>query len=127
MKKSFWVVLLIIIVVAVYFLSSGNKTSTNDNLNGANNAPSVSPGSTVNVNILDFTFIQVVTKIKKGDTVVWTNKDTAGHTVTSDSGSELSSPLLVKGQSYSHTFNEVGTFNYHCSVHPGMKAKIIVE
>jgi plastocyanin len=31
------------------------------------------------------------------------------------------------GQTYSHTFNTLGTYNYHCSPHPGMKAKVIVR
>jgi len=65
--------------------------------------------------------------IKEGDTVVWTNMDSMSHTIKSDSGSELSSNSLSNGQTYSHTFNSVGTFNYHCSIHPSMKAKIIVQ
>ena len=65
--------------------------------------------------------------IKKGDSVVWTNQDSVGHTVTSDSGSELDSELLSTGESYSYKFANAGIYEYHCTPHPSMKAKIIVE
>jgi plastocyanin len=53
--------------------------------------------------------------------------DSVMHTATSDSGSELASTSLSKGESYTHTFTTPGTYNYHCAVHPSMKGKIIVE
>lgn len=82
---------------------------------------------TYNINIANFAFSQKEIRIKKGDRIVWTNKDSASHTVTSDSGSELGSGFLSNEESYSHTFNTAGTFSYHCSPHPYMQAKVIVE
>ncbi len=79
------------------------------------------------INIKDFTFNPATINIKKGTTVIWTNQDSTKHTVTSDSGSELDSELLAKGETYSHQFNQTGTFNYHCTPHPFMEAKVIVE
>lgn len=83
--------------------------------------------STVNVDIQNFAFATSVISIKRGDTVVWTNRDTAPHTVTSDSGSELSSLTLNNGETYTHIFNETGNFDYHCAFHSGMKGTVIVE
>ena len=82
---------------------------------------------TYSINIANFAFSPSEIRIKAGDTIVWTNKDSASHTVTSDSASELNSGFLGGGESYSHTFNTAGTFNYHCTPHPYMKAKVIVE
>ena len=82
---------------------------------------------TYSINIENFAFSQMEIRIKKGDKVVWTNKDSVSHTITSDSASELNSGFLGGGESYSHTFNTAGTFNYHCTPHPYMKAKVIVE
>ena len=77
-------------------------------------------------------------KIKLGSTVVWTNQDTVEHTImtgnmddsqshsTSDDKSELMSPVLKNGESYSYTFNEVGNYSYHCSKHPSDKANVTV-
>jgi len=75
----------------------------------------------------DFDFDTLTLHVNPGDTVVWTNKDSVQHTVTSDSGSELNSQYLSKGSSYSHTFITEGEFDYHCKPHPYMKGKIIVQ
>ncbi len=79
------------------------------------------------VNIENFAFNPAVLTIKKGTTVTWTNMDSAPHTVNSDTQWELDSGSLSKGQSFSHTFNEAGTFDYHCAFHSMMTAKVIVE
>ncbi|MDO8740247.1 MAG: cupredoxin family copper-binding protein [Candidatus Woesearchaeota archaeon] len=80
------------------------------------------------VDIKNFAFNPSEIKIKQGETVEWINKDTfAKHTVTSDSGDEIISETFSNGQAYLHTFNEKGTFEYHCSIHPTMKGKITAE
>ena len=82
---------------------------------------------TYNIEISNFAFNPSEIKIKRGETVVWINRDSAPHTVTSDSGNEINSPQLSNEQVYSHSFSNTGTFNYYCSVHPSMKATVIVE
>ena len=82
---------------------------------------------TYNVGIKNFAFSPSEIRVKKGDTVIWTNGDSTSHTVTSDSGSELNSDFLSQGETYSHTFNEAGTFSYHCRPHTFMNGKVIVE
>ncbi len=79
------------------------------------------------VKISGYAFSPKSLTINVGDSVVWTNEDTVSHTVTSDSGGELDSQYLSKGQTYSHIFPQKGTFSYHCSPHPGMKGTIAVE
>ena len=80
---------------------------------------------TSNTDIVNMRFSDVT--IKTGDTVTWTNQDTEQHTVSSDSGNELNSPVMENGQTYSHTFTVAGTYTYHCSIHPSMKARVTVE
>jgi plastocyanin len=79
------------------------------------------------VAIKTYSFNPSTLTVKVGTKVTWTNEDTVSHTVTSDSGNELSSGQLSQGQSYSHTFNQVGTYNYHCSIHYSMTGTVIVE
>ncbi|MEK6859747.1 MAG: cupredoxin family copper-binding protein [Nanoarchaeota archaeon] len=100
-------------------------SSSNPSTSGSSS--STSTPETYNIDISNFVFSPSSLTIKKGDKVVWTNLDSAPHTVTSDSGSELDSSSLSKGTTYSHTFNTAGTYDYHCTIHPSMKAKIIVE
>jgi amicyanin len=65
--------------------------------------------------------------IDVGTTVTWTNYDSLGHTVTSDGGGELASPLLGKNKTFSHTFDQPGTYAYHCTPHPNMKGLVTVR
>ena len=66
-----------------------------------------------------------------GETVTWSNDDTAAHTVTSGSAVDgpddiFDSSLFLAGTTFSHTFNEAGTFEYFCMVHPWMAGTVIV-
>jgi len=75
---------------------------------------------------------------KVGQTVVWTNDDTAFHTVTSgligapdagklfDSGLSGPTALTTQGKTFEHTFDTAGEFDYHCTLHPAMTGKVIV-
>ena len=76
------------------------------------------------INIQNFAFTPNEITIKAGDTVTWINNDDAPHTVTGDS---LDSGTLSKGQEFKQTFNELGTYEYHCNFHSSMKGKIIVK
>ncbi len=80
---------------------------------------------THNVSIQSFAFSQKSINIKKGDTVIWTNKDSAPHTVTGDNGGPASG-TLNNGGTYSFTFNSTGTFNYRCGLHPSMTGSVVV-
>jgi hypothetical protein len=64
--------------------------------------------------------------VAAGTTVVWTNKDSVNHTVTSDTRAWPASRSLATNQTFSHTFANAGTYPYHCSIHPSMTAKVIV-
>ena len=92
-----------------------------------NQPPGPPAGGANTVTIKSFAFSPAALTVSVGTTVTWTNEDSTTHTVTSDSGSELASEQLSNGQSYTHTFNTAGTYDYHCSIHTTMKGKIIVE
>jgi plastocyanin len=88
--------------------------------------PHVQPHATVQVAIQNFAFSPQTLMVAPGTTVVWTQKDSAPHTVTSDTGAWTASADLHAGQTFSHTFTKAGTFAYHCAVHPNMTATIVV-
>jgi plastocyanin len=64
--------------------------------------------------------------VAAGTTIKWTNKDVDSHTVTSDSAIFESGTIGNNG-TYSHQFNTVGSFPYHCSIHTEMKGIVIVQ
>lgn len=67
-----------------------------------------------------------VLTIAPGTTITWTNTDPGMiHTVTSVGGL-FDSGFLNEGDTWSYTFEESGEFEYFCTPHPWMRAKIIV-
>ena len=79
------------------------------------------------VQMANFAFAPQTLTIAAGDSVTWTNQDEAPHTVTTTSGPRsISSPMLSKGQSLTYTFAVPGTYSYYCTVHPDMRAQIVV-
>ena len=90
--------------------------------------PKVSrPGCEINDNC----YIPSQIVIKEGKQVTWINKDSAFHSVTSgfyDVPSDLfDSGYLDPSESYTLTFDEVGTYDYFCTLHPWMNGQVIVE
>ena len=79
---------------------------------------------TVVINRLAFT--QAVAEITRGTTIIWKNEDQLAHTVTADDGS-FASGMIEPGTSWSYTFNAPGSFAYHCTPHPFMKARVEVR
>jgi plastocyanin len=75
--------------------------------------------------IQGFAFDRASVTVKVGAAITWTNQDSADHTITSDKG-DWDSGKIAQGGKYSHTFDQVGTFTYHCSVHPAMKGTVVV-
>ncbi len=132
MKNKYLIIIVLGLILAAGAIASLVlfKSPTTPNNSDTDNNPLSNPSSKIKtypVTIENFAFSPSSLTIKKGEKVIWTNQDSAAHTVTSDSGNELGSKLLAKGESYSHIFNTVGTFNYHCTPHPYMKGIIIVE
>ena len=69
--------------------------------------------------------------IKQGSLVTWMNEDSAFHSVTSgfyDDPNELfDSGYLDPQESFTFSFEDVGTYNYFCTLHPWMKGQVIVQ
>jgi len=95
-------------------------------------APAASSGSSTtaatSVDIMNFAYSPANLTISVGDTVVWTNHDTAPHNVViSDGPVKFTSPTLNQGDTFTYTFTVAGTYDYYCSIHPDMKASVTVE
>jgi plastocyanin len=62
--------------------------------------------------------------VARGTTVVFDNDDTAPHTVTARSGG-ADSGVIDPGRSFSLVAS--GSFDYFCSIHPRMTARLVVN
>ena len=79
----------------------------------------------------DICYIPPNIVVEKGKSVTWLNEDSSFHSVTSGFYPEPSglfdSGHLDPYQSYTLSFDEFGTYDYFCTLHPWMKAQVIVE
>ena len=81
-------------------------------------------GDDVTTEIARFTF-ETPIEIAVGTSVTWTNTEEP-HTVTARDGS-FDSDRIPQGDSFTHTFEEAGTFEYFCQIHPAMEGTVVVE
>jgi len=76
-------------------------------------------------------FIPAHVSINVGETVTWSNDDSAAHTVTSGAPGApdgvFDSSLFMASTTFSHTFDEAGEYDYFCMVHPWMTGKVQVN
>jgi plastocyanin len=84
-------------------------------------------GGGTEVSMADIAFDPAEVTVSAGDTVTWTNDDSVGHDVTADSFSSGEPGAMASGDTFEHTFEEAGSFDYVCTVHPGMEGTVVVE
>jgi plastocyanin len=65
--------------------------------------------------------------VSKGTTVTWQNNDSMAHTATADDASFDTGNIPANSTSSGVTFNQTGTFAYHCTYHSGMQGTITVQ
>jgi len=100
--------------IAFFACSKGSST---------NNTPAPSPNG---VSIVNMSFSPGTITVSVGTTVKWNNNDNMTHTVTADDNS-FDSGNIGAGSNFSRTFSVAGTYPYHCTIHPSMIGKVVVE
>jgi plastocyanin len=117
-KKIYKGILLLLFVSAVFVYCSKS--------NGYGSGSMTNAPATTAVSIKDMAFSPASLSVSAGTTVTWTNNDAIAHTVTADDGS-YDSGNIPPGSRYSKVFSTAGTFAYHCTIHPMMKATVTVK
>ncbi len=141
MNKNFKVGIVIAVLIILGFgatmlTKTKSTTKTNDAMANHSSTSTASDSKQSSSKMQDtnqitykgFAVVQKTIRVKKGTTVTWTNEDNAKHDVTPDKETAefTASELFGKGETYTFTFNTVGTYAYHCSPHPYMKGTIEV-
>ena len=80
----------------------------------------------VNVRIKGLSYIPSRTEIATGTTVQWKNYDPLQHTVTATDKS-FTSPTFGLEETWRHTFTKPGIYAVYCTLHPDMKATVVVK
>jgi plastocyanin len=97
---------------------------------------SIDPGSSLPSQTNNFEPKDIKGSLGVSNKVVWTNMDTAPHSVTTDNNYAdpingefnsipISGLILPKGN-FEFTFTEAGEYPYHCEPHPWMKGKVTI-
>ncbi len=121
---AFFGVLTLVVILAIAPSAFAESDTTVNIPAGAGSGPTCSQSN----NCFDPNVINVT----PGTTVEWKNNDKVGHTVTSgnpsdnETGTIFDSSLIAVGKDYSFTFNDPGTYNYFCQIHPWMTGQVIV-
>jgi plastocyanin len=70
-------------------------------------------------------FVPANVVVQRGDRVTWVNKDPFPHTATAQG--TFDSDSIAAGKSWTWVADKAGTFDYVCTLHPTMKAKLVVQ
>jgi plastocyanin len=81
-------------------------------------------GTYAMVNIHSTGFQPATLTSLQGSKILWTNMDATTHTVTSDDGTSFNSGYILPGGSYTFTADQLGSYPYHCSIHPAEKGTL---
>ncbi|TCS36254.1 plastocyanin [Paucimonas lemoignei] len=83
--------------------------------------------STVHTVVIEgMKFSPDVLEVQVGDTVIWRNKDIVPHNVTA-ANHAFHSPTISPEGSWKYTARKKGEYDYLCTLHPTMKAKLILR
>ena len=106
---------LVVLAAAILVAACGGK--------GNRDAEAVAPASNT-VSMKDSEFRPNHASVAVGTTVTFRNDDQYPHDVTFTGGPK--SPTLDGGATYEQTFDEAGTYDYECTIHPGMVGRVSV-
>jgi plastocyanin len=99
-------------------------------------APGASPHTghpPLEIDIANHAYAPQNAQIYQGDSVVFTwrgpdtNHSATGDDFDTDAGKPPATVLHTTGDTYAVTFNKLGTFTYHCKVHPSMTGTVTVQ
>jgi plastocyanin len=122
---------LLVVVLMVGLALAGPVVMVRDQLADRVAAPSAAEGAQPvaagaggsTVKMAGLAFAPSTLTVARGTTVVFDNDDTAPHTVTARSGG-VDSGVLDPGRQFSQVVTD--GFDYFCSIHPSMTAKVVV-
>lgn len=99
-------------------------------VDGDEDGDAAASGDGASVSISDFAFQPDAIEVGAGATVTWTNEDGVPHTVTAgtpDAGGDAFDERVDAGGTAEVGFDETGTFDYFCAIHPTMTGQVVVS
>lgn len=106
-------------------VATGGLAAAQEHGTPAPGAGPVADGAVTHVSMRGKSFRPGRLELLVGETVTWVNDDFADHEVADDEGA-FRSRRLMAGMRFSHTYDQQGSFTYHCPLHPFMKGGVDV-
>ena len=116
-------VLAVAIAIAAFYAFAGGSDAPKAR---ARQEPVVASDMDVTVDVVDLDYEPRDLTVPKGATVTWKFKGDEPHDVTDESDA-FGSPILEKGDEWSLTFEDPGTYYYYCTLHHSMQGTLTVS
>jgi len=127
-SKSRYLMTIVMLLVILGLSNGCTKSSDNmsDMVSTSGTKGSTEVPGTNEVFIQNLEFTPATITVSAGTKITWTNKDGVPHTVTSNTKVFDSGSIAPNG-TFSFTFTTAGSFQYFCSFHTSMTAKVVVN
>lgn len=131
-RQWFWAVMCLAVVLATACSSGGSKQespSTTELTTSTTvaSAPAGPPApATAQITIDGFSYGQPIT-VAPGAKITVVNKDSAEHTVTSNTPGKFDADVGGNAQATFTAPNDAGSYPYHCNFHPSMHGTLVVQ
>jgi plastocyanin len=131
----FWAVMCLAVVLATACGSGGSKQESTPSTESttATTATTVAPApagpaapAAAQITIDGFSYGQPIT-VSPGAKITVVNKDSAGHTVTSNTPGKFDADVPGNAQATFTAPNEAGSYPYHCNYHASMHGTLVVQ
>lgn len=120
-------VVLVFVLVPVAVMAASGFDMRGMHHGGRNTSadPVVPGGMEETVRIDNYAFRPGNLQVPAGARVTWENDDPASHDATARDA-DWETERLSNGERETLTFDVAGTYDYYCSIHPNMKARLTV-
>jgi plastocyanin len=124
MRKTMMKIAIATALVGIALFGVASRARSGGTVPSREAAPQQAQGASVTIDNFSFTPQEIT--VSPGTTVRWVNQDDVPHTVVSND-KKFKSKALDTDDKFSFTFTDPGTYEYYCSVHPKMTAKVTVK
>lgn len=107
--------------------SSSSSSSSSSTASGPGQVVTGATANATDKQTDNLTFSPTSITIKAGQVLQWTNSGTVAHNVTFDAYPEISSDTMNGGDTFEVKFTQPGTYQFHCTFHPGMNGTVTVQ
>ncbi|MEP6989527.1 MAG: plastocyanin/azurin family copper-binding protein [bacterium] len=119
--------LLLLAVLLSSMSCGGAASSTGTNNNGNGTGTGVTPTVTTSVTLQNTAFNPSSIQVSAGAVVTYTNSDGIAHNVTFSSATIGGTGDFTTGAKTLTMPTAAGSYDYHCSIHPGMTGSVTVK